>query len=691
MIEFETAERGLRVVDTVEEVEYVVNADGVSPAPATTDQFPAPIDAAVHIRTDRLSLPTVVDYHLRDAAGSGRRAVAGAEQSVTATTFVEATNTPMKLYLRIDPFATVATAGSGTRISFDGPSTVLVGARSPHRRPAGTVTVPKTPAGVARGVSLFASALKTTSPERSFPTLRGHPPMLEFGEAFDADGIERPATGIEIRVPDDYASVFSVAPLSYYLGAAVRTGAAMPELVAGDETVPLRGELGEAAADTLRHCFLLDCVARTEGLYPVSLRERAALADRTAIDPERWYEMPIDRRTAAYLSVPRDATEDLLDWHLTADVEPAARNAAILPFVADDLAIVRSPTPLAERSTATTEPDELEEFFRADDARGAPRGSRTTQNAHATAESVRSPVETDTYGHVWVGEQFPMGASKPTVDAYRRRLGRQPTDDSTTTVTLVCNDEAMLEEIDEELYGFFDMLTFEVRRHNDLTKRELRSVLRTETSFLHYVGHVEDEGVQCADGYLDLGTLSGTGVEAFLLNGCRSYEQGQALVDAGAFGGVATLTSVSNAKATTTGRHLARLLDAGFDFHGALDVIRRIRISRQNYVVVGDGRVTISQSDSGTPLLLTCDERGPERVTVTYHEYPTATYNVGSMTRPYIEENGTQYLAVGEMATFTVTYERLVERLSDHRIPIVVDGELWWTNSVDLSTLRDRQ
>jgi len=688
VIEFEPVDRGLRVVDTLEEVEYVVEADGVVPAPAPADRFPTPVDDAVAVRTDRLSLPSVFDYHLREGDGSARRAVSGREQSVTATTFVEATNTPMKLYLRIDAPATVATAESGTRIGFDAPSTVLVGARSLHRRPAGTVTVPETPAGVARGVSLFGSALKTTSPERSFPTLRGHPPLLEFGESFDADGFDRPDTGIELRVPEDYASVFSVASLAYYLGAAVRTGAATPTLVAGDETVALRGDLGEAAADTLRHCFLLDCVTRTEGLYPVPLREREALAERTTIEPERWYDLPIDRRIAAYLSVPRDVTEGLLDWHLTADVEPAARNAAILPFVADDLAIVRSPTPLAERATATTEPDELEEFFRAEEGVG---GSRTTQNASSPAESVRSPVETETYGHVWVGEEFPMGASKPTVDAYRRRLDRQPADDSTTTVTLVCNDEAMLEEIDEELYGFFDMLAFEVRTHHDLTREELRSVLRTETSFLHYVGHVEDEGVQCADGYLDLRTLSGTGVEAFLLNGCRSYEQGQALVDAGAFGGVATLTSVSNAKATTTGRHLAHLLDAGFDFHGALDVIRRIRISRQNYVVVGDGRVTISQSDSGTPLLLTCDERGPEEVTVTYHEYPTATFNVGSMTRPYVEENGTQYLAVGEMATFTVPYERLAERLSDHRIPIVVDGELWWTNSVDLTTLRDRQ
>ena len=683
MIQFEPVDRGLRVVDTVEEVEYVVEAGPVAPESAGDDPFAAPVDDAVRIRTGRLYLPNVVDYHLRGADGTDRQLVVGEEQSVAGTTFVEATNTPMKLYLRLDGPATVATAERGTRIRFDEASTVVVGARSLHQQPAGTVTVPETPAGVARGVSVFSSALKTTSPERSFPTLRGHPPLLEFGDGFDADGLERPATGIEIHVPDEYGSVFTVAPLSYYLGAAIRVGAETPRIVAGGETFPLAGELREVTADTLRHCFLLDCITRTEGLYPVSLHERELLAERTAIAPGRWYDMPVDRRTAAYLSVPRDTTADLLDWHLTADIDPQARNAEILPYLVDDLAAVRSPTPLSSRRNSPAEPDELDEFFRTDESAESVR-SRTTQNTDPVDESVVSPVDADTYGHVWVGEEFPMGASKPTVEAYDRRLDRQPADDSTTTVTLVCNDEEMLGEVDEDLYGFFDMLRFEVRSYHDLTKARLREVLQEDTSFLHYVGHVEPEGMQCADGYLDLETLSDTGVEAFLLNGCTSYTQGQALVDAGAFGGVVTLTSVSNTKATKTGRHLAHLLDIGFDFHGALDVIRRIRISRQNYVVVGDGRVTISQSDSGVPFLLECETLSDNSVSLTYREYPGPRFDIGTMTHPYLETGSKQYLAVGEMSSYRIGPERFEEELASERIPMVVDGRLEWTNSVDL-------
>lgn len=683
MIRFERADRGLRIVDTIEEVEYVVEAGPVSPEQASTDLFPAPVDDAVRIQTDRLYLPTVVDYHLRGPDGDSLDHATTTAQVVEGMTSFEATTTPMKLYLRFDGPATVEKEENGTRIRFREKSSVTVAPRSLHQQPEGTVTVPNNPEGVARGLSLFSSALKTTSPERSFPTLRGHPPLLEFGHKFDADGLNRPETGIRIELPADYGSVFTVAPLAYYLGAEIVTGVDSPRIVAGDKAFPLGGDIRQATANNLRHCFLLDCVTRTEGLYPVSLHEKQTLADRADIEPERWYNLPIAERTASYLSVPKAATDDLLDWHLTADIEPRAENADILPYIVDDLALVRSPTPLADKGSPPPEPDDLDDFFRT--SGHADCQSPASGKADPIDESVISPIETETYGHIWIGQKFPMGSSKPTIDAYKRRLDRQSADDSTTTVTLVCNDEQMLEEIDEELYGYFDVLTFEVRSHHNLTKAELREVLKRETSFLHYVGHVNDAGVQCADGYLDLRTLSGTGVDAFLLNGCTSYEQGQALVEAGAYGGVVTLTSVSNTKATKTGRHLAHLLDTGFDFHGAIDVIRRMRISRQNYVVVGDGSVTISQSTSGTQYLLDIETANDGTLRVDCIGYPTSRFKIGATGWTYLEQSEIQYIPVGKFSSYNVTREQFRERMGSQRTPALVDGELQWTNRLDFS------
>lgn len=686
MIRFDATDEELSVTDVVEESHYRLETGPVSPTPTPVDALSTPVDAAVTVSVSHLRLPTVVDCFLRDADGEFGHAVTDRETEIGEEVVLETTTAPMKMYLRFAGPATLVSDGRETRLRFDGTREVVVGARSSHRRPAGTVTVPETPAGLARGVSLFGSALKTTSAERSFPTLRGHPPLLQYGSDFDDGGFERVESNVRIEVPADYASVFTVASLAYYLNARVVTGFDDPALVLDGERYPLEGDLREAVADTLRHCFLLDCITRTEGFYPVDLHERDVVADRTAIAPERWYDCSLADRTREYLSVPQDALAGLLEWHLTADVEPAPQNAEILPFVANDLALIRSPTPTATVEAPLSEPDELSDFFRTDGRqRGLLRSTRATQNAESIGDEVVSPVDADTYGHIWVGQNFPMGSAKPTVDAYRRRLEKRPGDGSCTSVTLVCNDEEMLDEADEGLYGFFDMLTFDVESHYGLTKEELREVLAREVNFLHYVGHVEEEGLQCADGYLDLRTLEATGVDAFLLNGCQSYEQGQALVDAGAYGGVVTLTSVSNRKATKTGRHLAHLLDVGFDFFSALDVVRRTRISRQNYVVVGDGRITISQSESGAPYLLECLDENDATLTVRFYGYSVGRFGIGSMGRPYVQGEERQFISNGILETYTLSKDVFSDGLGEYRIPTLVNGKLSWSNDLQFS------
>lgn len=687
MIRFDAVDGGLAVTDVVEETHYRIESGAVTPHEAPTDALPTPVDNAARVTVTDLRLPTVVDCFLRDATGTLRHAVDARETRIEEATVLETTTAPMKLYLRFEGPATLVTDDRETRLRFEQPRDVLIGARSAHRQPADTVTVPESPAGLARGISLFGSSLKTTSPERSFPTLRGHPPLVEYGTEFDAAGLDPPDTDITIEVPSDYASVFTVTPLAYYLGAQVATGADQPRLVVDGKTVPLSGDLRTATADLLRHCFLLDCITRTEGLYPVALHERDQAAERVPIDPERWYGLSLAERTAEYLDVPMEPVADLLDWHLTADIEPVPRNAEILPFVANDLALVRSPTPTARTTATVSEPAELTDFFRTRDERRPDGGHlsrrRATQNADSLGDEVVSPVDCDTYGHIWVGQHFPMGSAKPTVDAYQRRLQKQPGDGTSTSVTLVCNDTAMLDEADEGLYGFFDMLTFDVESHYDLTTDELREVLSRETNFLHYVGHVDERGLQCADGYLDLETLERTGIDAFLLNGCTSYEQGQALVDAGAYGGVVTLTSVSNNKATKTGRNLAHLLDIGFDFFGALDVIRRTRISRQNYVVVGDGRITISQSDSGVLYVYDVESIGPDETVLRCLSYVTRIYDIGTMGRTYLSNSRKRYVVCGEFSKYRVPTQRFIDEVQKERTAMLLDGSIHWTNTYE--------
>ena len=171
-------------------------------------------------------------------------------------------------------------------------------------------------------------------------------------------------------------------------------------------------------------------------------------------------------------------------------------------------------------------------------ARHAPTATRgPTQNALDDSESIVTPQPAESIAQAWIGPGFPMRAAKPTVETYRRRLDRTPAEDLTIGVTVVCNDEAMIDELGDT-YGFRDHVTFDIREERDLTVEELRDLLAEEHDFFHYVGHVDERGMECADGFLDLRSLETTGVDAFLLNACTSYQQGMGLVGAGALGGV---------------------------------------------------------------------------------------------------------------------------------------------------------
>lgn len=153
-----------------------------------------------------------------------------------------------------------------TRLAFE-ESEVVFGARSHHTRPAVIITTTTDSEDLMRTVTAFDSALKTTSPERAYPTLRGNPPTVELGEELDIPGgLAPPATGITIELPPACKYVYPVAALAYYLGAEV-TPSNEP-LIRTDEgfTLPLGpNEFERRVERTLKQVFFLDYLTRTEG------------------------------------------------------------------------------------------------------------------------------------------------------------------------------------------------------------------------------------------------------------------------------------------------------------------------------------------------------------------------------------------------------------------------------------------
>lgn len=711
-------ETGVEIIDPIERHRYKLQTPApVTPEPADQTQFLFPVDKAITISTGTIELPNVPLVHIRDESGKELAAVEQFEQKEFPNgKYTIELHTPIKLFLRTEGSLTVQADLEHTTFEFDDSASVAVGARSYHRHPAATITTTNDPEDMMSAVSAFGSALKTTSPERSFPTLRGHPPIIELGDQLKIpDGITPPDTGIEIQLPAEYQFIYPAASLSYYLGAPLTpgdeprictdNGFEHPLTQPGSGTSP---GFEQEVERTLKQVFFLDCLTRTEGIYKVDLHERNALEADLDLDFANLYDAPPGERLEAYLDVPFSVIKKHLpDWKLTTHVEAAPTTAETLPFVVDDLAVIRTPssedlTPVSPMKASAF--DEINPVT-ATDGGGNGSGSAftrggTTRSADAQSENISAtqngsaaedlyvqPTEAESQEQAWIGEGTPIGASKVTTEAYQNRLDRTP-NSGDIGITVICNESEMGDEesLIDEIYGAREDLPFDVAIHRELTQNELEEMLASGNDFLHYIGHIDDGGFGCADGQLDATTLDTVDTDAFLLNACHSYEQGMALIEAGAIGGIVTLNELFNHGAIQMGRTLARLLNCGFPLRSAVEIARDESIVGEQYLVVGDGGLTITQSNTIIPNLIEI-EKVDDSFSVEYYMYPTSESGMGGMVSPYLTTDNKRYLTSGSTRTFEVSQRELNQFLSIEDTPVKLDGNLRWSSELELNEL----
>ncbi|WP_435177849.1 hypothetical protein [Halorussus sp. AFM4] len=685
-----TGRRGVEIRDRIERRTYALRTStSVSPTAADPGAFRFPVDEAVSIETAAVELPTFVAAYVRDADGEMLLQVnPGVDRQLPAGAYDIELCAPMKLYLAVDGPLSVTASDDGIRFGFGGETTVRVGARSHHERPAATVTTTEDPRDVMAALSTFGSALKTTSPERSFPTLRGHPPLLELGDELRVpDDLDAPDTGVRVELPAERRRAYVAAPLAFYLGAELVPGGA-PRIVTDEGfEYPLDGPQGyeETVARTLQQTFFLDCITRTEGYYPVELHEREAVEPLVDLDFADLYDRSLAERLEAYLSVPFEVVADHVPtWKLTTHVDPAAENVSSLPFLVDDLAVVRTPD---TRRTAASSSNPAVAGIARDGT--VTDGGEFTRSTAESSESVPvvEPERTDSVEQAWLGDHAPVDASKATTTAFRNRLD-QETDAGDIEIAVVCNDTAMGEERDiaAEVYGSRESLPFDVTVHRDLTTDRLREVLAEETAFLHYIGHIDDRGFECADGHLDAADVDAVGAEAFMLNACQSYDQGMALIDAGSVGGVVTLSDVINSGAVRVGKTMVRLLNRGFPLRAALNIAKTRSIVGNQYIVVGDGNVDIVQTESGIAVLCRL-ETGKEEYELTTTSYLSDSKGIGAITTSVLGDENKSHLVSGDIDTYTLSKAELRTFLTLENVPVIVDGEFTWSREIDFSSL----
>ncbi len=687
-----TERDGIDIHDPIENVRFALfTSDAVDLIPADTTLFHFPVDAAVEVETTVLEVPKSVPVAVRQRDGTMVTETSDEQDHVvdSGSYLVELSTTPMKVYLVVDSEIRIEHADDTVFFAFDDETVVHIGARSFHDQPSGTITVTDDIRDVMRAVSLFGSALKTLSPERSFPTLRGHPPLIERGEEFSAPNGLKPAdSGVELVVPPDRNHVYPIPSLAFYLGATVVPGN-QPRLVAGSFEQSIDGPDGyvETVNRIFRQAFFLDCVTRTEGYYKVELHEREQVEPLVDLDFATLYDAPLPERLAAYLSVPFETLEPFIpNWQLGVDLTPTADNIEYMPYLARDLALIRipdKPNPEAVKPMSNAQT----EFFRSSQssgvvARGASEWDSIDDRDVFQVESMPNVVE-----QAWAGPGYPLKVNKLDVGALRQRIDRNPSSD-VIDIHVVCNDEKMKDEdVVREQYGVRDLLDFDVTAHYDLSRDELTDLLARPADFVHYIGHVDETGFLCSDGSLDARSLSTVGSSAFLLNACQSYEQGHELVNKGSQGGVVTLSPVGNPMATELGQTLARLLNCGFTLRTALSIAQRHSMHGYQYTVLGDGSVSLVQSELSNPEYLKIERTGEDRFEVEVSACLTYLYGFGGHINFQPVWSHQRFLTTAPITTLTLTTQELRDGLSDQLKPIENGDELYWSNEVQLSEL----
>ena len=693
-----TEPSGLEIIDRLEQLRYQIHTpEEVAPTTVPTEEFLFPVGKGIRIQTEQLVLPNPVGVFVRDWSGEMLTEVEHLDShSFADGRYIIDLSTQIKTYVRVEGPVKITADLFEIRFTFDSETVVDIGFRSRHTRPAATVTTTTDPVDMMAAVSTFGSALKSTTPERSFPTLRGHPPRIELGSTVDIpDSIDHPETGIQIEIPPALESLYPIAPLAYYLGAEVVPGNSPKLTTASGFEYGLQGSLGfeQTVEHVLKQLFLLDCLTRTEGFYNMPLHERRVLDETLSLDWESLYDQSIADRLEKYLDVSWNAVSDLVpNWRLTANVELTSETIEQLPFVVDDLAIVRTVTDPVRTDPEITAGGSADASNRAALTRSVSRSGDSERTTPSRTDSVDEQYlefePTDSVEQGWIGDGIPIGASKMVTEAFYNRLDRE-VGVGDISITIVLNDTRMDEERDlvDTAYGNRENLPFDVTICRDLTVEELESELQTDCDFFHYIGHTEPDGFECTDGKLDVADLDYTGVDAFLLNACSSYHQGLALIEAGAIGGIVTLTDIINTEAVRMGECLARLLNTGFPLQAALSIAREQSILGGQYIVVGDGGMILTQAESRTPNLLeisSCEDRFAIEIVT----FATDTAGMGSIYSPLLKNNQQYFLSSGNLGTFIVTDEELMNFLKLEEVPVKTDDQgLLWSTSLSLSDI----
>ena len=525
------------------------------------------------------------------------------------------------------------------------------------------------PAGVAAAVEAAAVSLpETETPERTWPAARNDAPVvIDSGRdrGISPSEVDRPDTGVELRLPDSLEFVVGTATLAVYTGAEVSVdgNATEARLRAAGSEWSLGSDpdaVDRRASSWLRRVFHLDCHVRAAGQHGSRLQNHDSVLAAVEADAETLYELPLAERVARYLTADDRVDDKLPAWPEVLHVEPEVDQLTSVVGTLGRLPDVRLP-----RARQMELPDMLYQ----ERAREAIRGPESV-NQPTLRLAPSSTGEAAVVG--WAAPGKPAGSfnfsSSPAPSPSTAR------DDGPLRSTIIeCGDERGGETAQKwrETVGDGEI---DLSVVSNPTVAQLRECLRDDRDVIHVAGHDPGEGIVCADGetFDRLDVPSTVGARVVVWNVCGSEALARETTEAGADASIGTLGTLYRADARDDGADLAGLLSHGWCVERAVDLLRRKR-SPLGWAVVGDGATRVARSPAVSPPLVVVDT--DERTVSVDHRSPDSP---GSWVCDVLAQ--TDRLPGTETHELTDdTTANLRDRLDS---PVVIDDELCWPQTL---------
>lgn len=665
-IEITTGEEGPRkkfitLIDTRDNSQFEIQTRSEQEfSTAEPARFIFPIDAAEKTQAETIVLPNR-DLVVWDVNNKSVHSSTTDDQDIKVDDGqynLELTGTAMKIYFAVSGSFSITCTDQSLVIEFDTNEDVAIGARSFHDTPETIIYTSDDPAELSEAVSYFGATIDESTPDRSYPTFRHHPPLVRSADTLDIpDYLKKPDTGITLRVPPSVDEIVRVTSLAYYLGAEVQPDETITQPVLATSTgfqIELDGRNEDHKVNqVLEKVVFLDCMARSGQLYDWDLLERRQLDGRISLPFADIYEQPLAARVESYLTTDyTDLRHVIPEWPLTVTIDPTESRLELLPLIAHELAHVNV---LSEDTTTN----------------GMKNGFK------------QDLVRTDRVGtsdHVWAAPGYPLRENKITAEAYRESVSTKLIRSPRTKMVVASNvaDQQTIQSY-YDLTNWFNM-DFELQEN--VSQSELKDLIAEPAGVFQYIGEVTEEGFRCSDGYLDTRNVFEANATTFLLHGCRTIKHAENLLDRGCYAGITTDGDPSNLTATEFGRALGKLLITGFPLRTAARVVSRVTDYSPSYTILGDGGIPVRQSaSSGCPTLLELEANGYEdEFRAWLNSYVNRSFAIGSTFTDKFDVRSTTSLNPTRVGPFTLSREELTDELEKEVAPVSWDGHIYLSN-----------